>query len=89
MWSSTDYDAGDDASSRDIEHKYPTVGECHEAELPVASDSDRLRGTAQMENPRWFPRSHSCARRDRSQDIQLVVLPIRHIHLTGVRIIIH
>src|SRR5260370_40210549 len=89
VWSSADCDVGDDSSSGDVEHKNPAVGESHETELPITGDSDRLRGTVQAENPRWFLRRHSCARRDRSKDIQLVVLPIRHIDLASVRIIIH
>ncbi len=88
-WRSTDCDASDDASSGDVEHKYLTVGERHEAELPVAGDGDRLRGTAQADNSRWFPRRRCCACRDRNKDIQLVVLPIRHVDLACGRIVIH
>jgi Cytochrome C and Quinol oxidase polypeptide I len=87
--SSTNCDAGDDASSRDIEQKHLTVREGDEAKLPIAGDGDRLRRTTQVENPRWFPRHHTGIRRDRIEDIQLVVLPIRHIDLAGVGIIIH
>ena len=34
-----------------------------------------MGGTAQAEDPRWFLRRYGCARRDRSKDIQLLVLP--------------
>src|SRR6266849_1731564 len=81
VWSSADCDAGDDSSSGDVEHKHLTVGESHEAELPITGDGDRLRGSVQVENPRWFLWRYRCTRRDRSKDIQLVVLPIRHIDL--------
>src|SRR5947209_8150086 len=43
VWRSTDRNAGNDASSRNIEHNHLAIGECHEAELPVAGDGDRLR----------------------------------------------
>ena len=50
MRGSTDCNAGDDASAGNVEHQYLAVGERHEAELPVAGDGDRLRGTAHRVN---------------------------------------
>lgn len=66
VWSTADRDAADDAAAGNIEHQYLAVGECHETELPVAGDGDRLGGTVQMDYTCRFLYCRGCAYSNRS-----------------------
>ena len=87
--SSTDCDAGDGTSSRDVEHEHLAIGEGYEAELPVVGDGYGLRRTAQMNDTGRFPRGGGGACDDGGKDVELVVLFIRDVHLASDGVIIH
>src|SRR5579872_1889412 len=86
---STNCDTGDGASPRNVEHQYLTIGKRYEAELPIIRDSDRLRGTAQGDNPRWFRWHHRRSGCNWGENIQLMMQLVRHVDLASGGVVIH